>query len=196
MPRIIFAQINRPPALSHCKPSQVMPTPASDANWRTCFDELAPRLLLYARQWLASLPDAEDAVQEGFVRFWRHRPDAGRADYPLLYSAVRSAALDLLRKEHRRARRETVLADEPLHDGQPLFDASVDQREWASTIARALEDLPREQREVVVLRLWGELTFQQIASMLDESINTIAARYRYALQTLRRVVKPEHYERV
>ncbi|MDP9185824.1 MAG: RNA polymerase sigma factor, partial [Verrucomicrobiota bacterium] len=48
---------------------------ATDENWKNCFSQLAPGLLLFARQWARSTADAEDIVQEAFVRFWRKQHD-------------------------------------------------------------------------------------------------------------------------
>src|SRR5713101_475303 len=48
---------------------------ATDENWKTCFSQLAPGLLLFARQWTRSSADAEDIVQEAFIRFWRKQHD-------------------------------------------------------------------------------------------------------------------------
>ena len=78
------------------------------------------------------------------------------------------------------------------------IDAGPEQREHCEAIEAAIERLPQAQREVVVLKIWGDLTFAQIAQSLDESINTIASRYRYALEALRRQIKPHdhEYERV
>ncbi|MGV3533859.1 MAG: sigma factor-like helix-turn-helix DNA-binding protein, partial [Chthoniobacteraceae bacterium] len=56
--------------------------------------------------------------------------------------------------------------------------------------------LPDEQREVVVLRIWGELTFAQVAETVGVSINTVAARYRYGLEALRKHLHPTCHERV
>ena len=77
---------------------------ANHEDWKVCFSEYGPGLLLFARQWVRSPVDAEDIVQEAFVKFWRrnHRID-NRA---LLYATVRSIALDLIRRDSRRARRE------------------------------------------------------------------------------------------
>jgi RNA polymerase sigma-70 factor (ECF subfamily) len=171
----------------------------SDQSWRACFEQLAPKLVLYARQWVGSLADAEDVVQNAFVRFWRHQPRAGPEHYPLLFAAVRSCAVDLLRSHERRARREADERVEVLREDAPCFDtATAEEHEHAQSIQSALERLPQAQREVVVLKIWGELTFAQIAQSLDESINTIASRYRYALEALRRHIKPynHEYERV
>ena len=165
----------------------------TDEPWRTCYAQLAPKLLLFARQWVQCQADAEDVVQTAFVKFWRHRPDANSEHYPLLYSAVRSSALDFVRTESRRERREQVVAIDP---EEPFFDSAIDQHENSESIATALQQLPESQREVLVLRVWGELTFAEIATAVGDSINTVAARYRYALEALRRILKPHEYERV
>jgi RNA polymerase sigma-70 factor (ECF subfamily) len=169
------------------------PDITDEQPWRNCYAQLAPKLLLFARQWVASVADAEDVVQTAFVKFWRHRPDAGPEHYPLLYSAVRTCALDLLRTDSRRGRREQVIATDP---EEPFFDATIEQNENSELLSTALTQLPESQREVLVLRIWGELSFAEIASTLGDSINTVASRYRYALDGLRRILKPHEYQRV
>ena len=79
---------------------------------------------------------------------------------------------------------------------EPWFDTQIEQREQAASMQAALAQLPTAQREVIVLKIWGELTFAQIAQALDESINTIASRYRYGLEAMRRLLEPTDYERV
>src|SRR5947199_3345267 len=98
---------------------QVMQNFASHEEWKSCFREIAPALLLFARQWVHSAADAEDIVQEAFVKFWRrnHKID-NRA---LLYSAVRSIALDFIRRNSRRARREAS-AFEETDFSEPQFE--------------------------------------------------------------------------
>jgi RNA polymerase sigma-70 factor (ECF subfamily) len=168
--------------------------PPADA-WKACYRELAPKLLLFARQWCAEPADAEDVVQTAFVKFWRRQPDAQREHYPLLFAAVRSTALDHLRGHERRVRREAEPAVAVLREDAAFFDTTVEQREDAALLEGALRSLPPEQREVVVLRAWGGLTFSEIAQTLGDSINTVAARHRYALEALRRQLKPYAHER-
>ena len=162
-------------------------------NWRDCYRTHAPRLLLYARQWLPSRADAEDAVQSGFVKLWRHKPQPQEPDTPLLYTTVRSAALDLLKKNRRRQIREDVAA---LETPDIWWDAdSLEERERAEKMQAALDTLHAAQREVVVLRIWADMTFADIAATLGESINTITSRYRYALANLKKLMPEETHER-
>jgi len=60
---------------------------------------------------------------------------------------------------------------------------------------RSLADLPPEQREVIVLKIWHEYTFEEIGKLLEISPNTAAGRYRYGLQKLKHFLKDPDYER-
>jgi RNA polymerase sigma-70 factor (ECF subfamily) len=154
-------------------------------DWKACFCQLAPGLVLFARQWVRTPADAEDIVQEAFVRFWRkqYSPD-NRA---LLFATVRSVALDLLRRDSRRARREADAFLETEQTVAPSFDVDSESRRG---LADAVERLPREQREVVVMKIWNELTFADIGTVLGISQNTAASRYRYALSALKKTLVP------
>lgn len=152
--------------------------------WQEWFQLYGPRLLLCARQWTRSNSDAEDVVQEAFVRFWRHQRGLPGEPMALLVTSVRRAAVDLARRDGRRtAREERVVGEsaEPI----ALFENPFTGEERRAAIEDAMRRLPAEQREVLVLKIWGELTFEQIAAELSLSPNTAAARYRYALAALR-----------
>jgi RNA polymerase sigma-70 factor (ECF subfamily) len=159
---------------------------ANHEDWKVCFSEYGPGLLLFARQWVRSSADAEDIVQEAFVKFWRrnHRID-NRA---LLYATVRSIALDLIRRDSRRARREAEAFSDVAQSSQPQF-AVEDESQRA--LAAAVDLLPYEQREVLVMKIWNELTFAEIGSALEISQNTAASRYRYALSALKKNLQPQ-----
>ena len=66
----------------------------------------------------------------------------------------------------------------------------VEENDQAQVIRQALKRLPTNQSEVVVLKIWEDMTFAEIASVLDESPNTVASRYRYALQKLDNYLRP------
>jgi RNA polymerase sigma-70 factor (ECF subfamily) len=154
---------------------------ANHEDWKVCFSEFGPGLLLFARQWVRSPADAEDIVQEAFVKFWRrnHRID-NRA---LLYATVRSIALDLIRRDSRRARREAEAFSDAEQSIEPQFELGDESQR---ALAAAVDRLPHEQREVLVMKIWNELTFAEIATALGISNNTAASRYRYALNALKK----------
>jgi len=159
---------------------------ATHKDWKVCFSSLAPGLLLFARQWLRSPADAEDVVQEAFVRFWRRNHDIGNR--ALLYAAVRSIALDFVRRDSRRARREADASSETAQSAEPQFEQLDDSQQ---PLANAVDRLPLDQREVLVMKIWDELTFAEIATALGISQNTAASRYRYALVALKKSLQPQ-----
>ena len=146
-------------------------------------DQLAPALELYARQWTDA---PEDVVQDAFVRFWRRNHNIDNR--ALLYAAVRSAALDLIRRDGRRARRETEVYSGMAQFSDPQFETIDDSQ---GVLATSIDRLPHEQREVLVMKIWNELTFTEIGSVLGISQNTAASRYRYALGALRKNFTPQ-----
>ncbi len=153
-------------------------------SWKNWFQLYGPKLLLCARQWTRSRADAEDVVQEAFVRYWRHQRDLPGEPMALLVTSVRRAAFDLARREGRRTLREERAGGGP-EDGVAVFQIPLEGDERRAAIEDALQRIPAEQREVLVLKIWGELTFDQIARELALSPNTAASRYRYALAALR-----------
>lgn len=163
------------------------------SSWKAWFDAYGPKLLLCARQWTRSLADAEDVVQEAFVRYWRHQRDLPGDPQALLITSVRRAALDLARRESRRVAREEK-SDGGLESREGIFEPLPgDGDERRVEIEEAMRKLPPEQREVLALKIWQELTFEQIGETLEISPNTAASRYRYALAALRKELKPLSY---
>ena len=143
--------------------------------------EQAPKLILFARQWVSCHADAEDVFHTAFVRFWRQR-DRVRDPIPFLYTCVRREAVNWRRERGRREKHERAA------NPQPLFATDQDRLAKAETdeaIEEALLRLSDEQREVVVMRIWGELTFPQIGEVLSVSSSTADTRYRSGLNRLR-----------
>ena len=162
-------------------------------DWTQWFHLHGGALLLYARQWTRSRTDAEEAVQDGFIRFWRSRSREDRMkppekDLPLLFVAVKHAAFDRARRCRRRQDREHAAGRE-WYDKGDLFQTEITESERTQRIEKALMTLPGNQREVVVLKFWGRLTFRQIGRALRISPNTAASRYRYALAALQRQLR-------
>jgi RNA polymerase sigma-70 factor (ECF subfamily) len=154
--------------------------------WRQWLRQHGAALFLFARQWTANHADAEDAVQMGFLKFWQWRSRAAD-QLAYLYSCVRSAALDQGRTDRRRSAREKSAA----HGEELTFDFPVERGQRQEMIEAALGQLPADQREVVVLKIWAGLTFAQIADALNIPLNTAASRYRYALIRLEKELSEE-----
>jgi RNA polymerase sigma factor (sigma-70 family) len=140
------------------------------------FDENARALRLYACQWCKGT-DADDAVQEAFVSLSRQSvlPDQVAA---WLYRVVRNAAISVARSHKRRQSRETWAAS------NEAWFSSVDDQLDAQAATRLLSELDQDCREVIVARLWGGLTFDQIARLQGCSLTTAHRRYQDGLTRL------------
>lgn len=160
---------------------------ASDTDqWRQWLARHGPALVLFARQWALCDADAEDAVQEGFVRFWQ-ADDRVRRPVAYLYACVRSAAIDQFRSRGSQQRRIDEVAKTQSFSSRFVSDSTGLSEEVEAALVR----LPAEQREVVVMKIWGGLTFAEIAAALKISPNTAASRYRYAIERLEAIIAPE-----
>ena len=138
-------------------------------------DRHGPALVLFARQWCGA---PEDVVQEAFLKL----VSLGRSpDDPAawLYRVVRNAALDAAKADRRRQRREAVA-----HAGRWFVEPEIDGLDAGRAVA-ALDRLPPELRETIVARLWGGLTFDQIAEVGGSSASTAFRRYEAGLAALR-----------
>ena len=160
-------------------------------DWQRWFDGHASGLLLAARVWTRCEADAQDAVQEAFVRTWPRRQTIDDLS-AYLYTATRTAALDLSRGQRRSKRREEEVGNDPQRPRWFEAAATLETDERRQRIEAALKELAADQREVIVLKIWGGLTFDAIAHALEIPPNTAASRYRYALERLRNLLTLEH----
>jgi RNA polymerase sigma-70 factor (ECF subfamily) len=139
-------------------------------------DEHGSALALYAAQWTDA---ADDCVQDALVELAGQRvlPENAVA---WLYRVVKNRALNAARGERRRRKRETRVAERRL---KAVNSKSFDR--WdAETVSEAIERLTENQREVVVMRIWGGLTFDQISTALSMSVSTAHRIYHQALREL------------
>jgi RNA polymerase sigma-70 factor, ECF subfamily len=151
------------------------------------YDRFGLTLFRLACSMVGSPADAEDAVQEVFVGLVRGRARLGQIANlrAFLFTALRRAALRLA--EQRQKERATPAAAF-LELAAPSPRTMAVER--AEQLERALRTLPVEQRELIALKIDGELTFAEIAEVLGISPNTAASRYRYALEKLRAMLEP------
>jgi len=165
-----------------------------DAAWKGWFSRHGSRLLMFARQQTRTELDAEDVLQDAMVRLWKsglvETGENGVVEPSLAaaFTQIRRAAIDQARKNIRRANREERAVE--FEEDIVWFDSTLEQDERAAQIEEALKGLPDYYKEVVILKIWGELTFEEIAETLDIPMNTAASRYRYALEKLRRTLTP------
>jgi RNA polymerase sigma-70 factor (ECF subfamily) len=139
-------------------------------------------LLGYACSLVRDRSTAEDAVHQLFARLLRG--DIAITGSPVAYCcrALRNGVMN-----HARAKSHEVELDDARAS---WLEAPRGLEEMGLAIEAGLRRLPTEQREVIVLRVWGQLSFQEIADALEIPSNTVASRYRYGLVKLRDILKP------
>lgn len=149
------------------------------------YAEKAAQFLLYGRALGLSHNEAEDVLQETFVALLKlsQSPDAPEH---YAFRAVRNRALNYKRSLWRRLAREV--------ESMRWFERDSEESAAERAAMRCLQNLPTEQREVIVLKIWSEYTFEQIGNLLDLSPNTVAGRYRYGLEKLRACLTGKDYE--
>lgn len=153
------------------------------------YDEYAGGLFRYARALIGSDDDAEDAVCEVFLQLAQNAKRLGRLRdvKHYLLRATRNAAYRIFRDARRRE--ELSSKAEWNRESQSSVDSDPD----LDSILEAFGELPREQCDVLALRLLHDLTFRQIGEIVGLSQNTVASRYRYGIERLRANAKENEY---
>lgn len=167
----------------------------SDESWEPWLRLHADKLLLFARQQARSMEDAEDILQEALVKLARKVAEGefvgGEESWlSYVYASIRRLSVDFGRSEDRRTRREE-LSNGGMEDTEcddPWLSSESGDEELRSLVEEQLKKLPPKFSEVIILKIWGERTFQQIADSLDISLNTVASRYRYGIDLLRKAM--------
>lgn len=155
--------------------------------WFEWLQHHGPRFLLYARQQTRTYQDAEDVLQEALLKLWQRRSPNSLPDPASMFATLRHTAIDLARKIDRRKKREAQT--EICHQDSPSwFQSQPHLSEEDEELQRLLHTLDPKFQEIIVLKIWGELTFQQIGELLNLSPNTVSSRYRYGLESLRKKI--------
>jgi RNA polymerase sigma-70 factor (ECF subfamily) len=152
---------------------------ASGDRLADLYDRFAGTLFRHAAMILADRTAAADVIQSVFLKLTRSGSGPDVASLAYLRRAVRNECFSVMRSR----RRDIVIAvDAALLE---RVEGADDRPAERLALEQALQQLPAEQREVVHLKVWEGMTFQEIADLTGESLNTAASRYRYATEKLR-----------
>ncbi len=166
----------------------------AESQWVSeALDRHEASLLRYTVRLLGGdLEAARDVVQEAFVRLIQQDRAAVEGHLaPWLYRVCRNAALDRIRKEHRM---QTSLPEITNRNGGPgAAEATAgdgpaeraQQPESRSRLLASLADLPERQREVLRLKFQGDLSYREIAEIMDLTVSHVGVLIHTAIQTLR-----------
>jgi RNA polymerase sigma-70 factor (ECF subfamily) len=155
------------------------------------YDRFGDRMYHYLTIKLGSAQDAEDVLQEVLCRLIRSplRLRLVRDQAAYVFRTARNEALRFLGRRARDRRKAAARAPElpaVIRDSLAGFDPKSEDR-----AARALAAIPEAQREVIVLKVFEDLTFKEIASASGLSINTVSSRYRYGLERIRAILEDD-----
>jgi RNA polymerase sigma-70 factor (ECF subfamily) len=157
------------------------------SDWfETFYEAKATGLILYGRALGLSHSEAEDVLQETFLALMQ-RPQLPSQPEHYCLRSFRNRALNHRRSLWRRLTREL--------ESQRWFEKSSSESPAERAAMRCLAELPVEQREVIVLKIWNQCTFEEIGGLLEISPNTVAGRYRYGLQKIKSKLEGVVYER-
>lgn len=151
-----------------------MTNPLDKEAVRRLYETHARGLHAYACSFVPSFATAEDVVHQVFERLLRGDLAITGAPVSYLYRAVRNASMNKIRDR---------AGDVTFEEG--WLDSPRGMEHTAVELQSSLRELPEEQRDVILLHIWGQMSFEEIANALDLSPNTAASRYRYGLSKLR-----------
>ncbi len=140
--------------------------------------------------------EAEDLTQEVFIKMWKHlksfKPDHNFKTW--LFTIAKNTAIDYLRKkkaipfsQFENEEGENLLM-ETLADNSPLPDKIFEQADLANLLNTAIDKLPARYKQILFLYFNEHFTFQEIAEIMNESINTVKSRQRRALISLKKLL--------
>ena len=149
------------------------------------YEKYVDTMLTLAMGLLNDAAEAEDVVQDVFVSFAKSANGFTLRGNLKAYltTAVVNRVRDRIRRQ--RCRSTTRNAEAPIASEARGPEEQLIFTEYAGRLSAALDGLPQEQREAVVLRLKTNMKFKDIAKLQGISVNTVLGRYRYALKKLR-----------
>jgi RNA polymerase sigma-70 factor (ECF subfamily) len=147
-------------------------------------------LVRFAFYRLGNRDDAEDVVQDVYVKAYRDRARRRHITRvrPYLFRMVGNRCTDLLRARSRET--GDPVAEEYACVGDDAFSSAAAHEE-AKALSRLLGSIPQKEAEVIRLRAFSELSFAEIADAVGSSVPTVKSRFRYGLDKLRRLLVPK-----
>ena len=157
-----------------------------EQTFNTIVKEYSERLYWHVRRMVNSHEDADDLLQEIFLKIWTALPTfRGEAQlYTWVWRIATNETLNHLRKERVRAmlRMQSIDAEmEHRIQADPFFNGTEAQRE----LMKGLAKLPEKQRQVFVMRWWDELSYEQISTITGTSVGALKASYHIAQEKLK-----------
>lgn len=152
------------------------------------------QIFLFAKTYVKDDMEAEDVTQETFVKVWRYikKYDRNKKFKTWLFQIAKNTCLDFLRKHKNKdisysLSEEQMLNElEKITDSEPLPQEVFDAKNFTNYLQKILNSLTGKYKTVTSLHLQQEMTFDEIANILEEPLNTVKSRYRRALLLIKK----------
>jgi RNA polymerase sigma-70 factor (ECF subfamily) len=151
----------------------------------------------FVYRYVGNAPDAEDLTQEVFVRVWKNikKFDQARSFKAWIFNIAKNASIDHIKKKKaipfsrfENAEGENIVTD-TLTDKSPSPLQNAERQDMVRLLTEAVDKLSEKYRLVLRLHYNSQLTFQEIADNLGESIDTVKSRHRRAVIELKKTLK-------
>ena len=172
------------------------------ASFRILVDRYQNKIYSYVLMLVKDKQLADDIFQDTFLTIIRTiKAGVYKEEGKFIQFAMRIAhnlIIDHFRKAKRLPMVDPTKEDYDMLDNARFMDPSIEERMVAEQtyddVRKMIEFLPAEQREVLVMRMYDDMSFKEIAEATNVSINTALGRMRYALINLRKMAKEKHVE--
>ena len=166
------------------------------ASFNIIVDRYASSVYFFIFRLTGSKEDSEDIAQETFIKAWQKlsKFDTNKNFKTWLFSIAKNTAIDKSRKK-KSINFSSLNIDEDfdfessLPDTEPLQDEIFTKKESEENLKEALDKLSDNQRLLIYLHINEELTFEEIAGVLDKPMNTVKSQYGRALSKLKELLK-------
>jgi len=164
-----------------------------DAAYQALMKRYMRHIFNFARQYGKTDDDAEDIVQDSFFKVWKYikRFEKGKTFRPWLFTITRNTALDHIKKKKAVSFSELDSADEDmsfvdtLHDPEPLPTEIFDRTQLFTEVTGVMSTLHPDHRAVLIMHYQQEMTFDEIAEIMEKPMNTVKSWHRRAVGKVR-----------
>ena len=148
--------------------------------------DYSERVYWHVRRFVNNHEDADDLVQEIFLKIWTALPTfRGEAQlFTWIWRIATNETLNWIRREKVRAALRFTTIDAEMErriDSDPFFDGDAADR----ALSKAVAKLPEKQRQVFILRYYDEMSYEQMSEVLDTSVGALKASYHIAQEKVR-----------
>jgi RNA polymerase sigma factor (sigma-70 family) len=165
-------------------------------EFNNCVIQLSRRLYLVAFRFLGNREEAEDAVQDAFIRLWNRKDklDEYKSIEALAITTVKNICIDQLRKTRMKGIVDAANSIQGYLNEVTPFD-QLQNKETSSILIKIIEDLPEIYRDIIKKREIEGLTYEEISKITNQNINTLRVTLSRARALIRDEFNRYNYEK-